>query len=159
VFLIHFLILPYFKERMDSIKVLRKQVIEARKASVAPVKALKRDDLVRELEKYKKPSAPEPVSAPAPKAKKEVAPPSIKIPEIPKESALDRATARKVKRTVEEAPPPVPKAKAKKEAPLVKPEEVAKVIASVPASGKGSEEMKAKMAKLREARLKKKSAE
>ena len=144
---------------MDSIKVLRKQVIEARKASVAPVKALKRDDLVRELEKYKKPSAPEPVSAPAPKAKKEVAPPSIKIPEIPKESALDRATARKVKRTVEEAPPPVPKAKAKKEAPLVKPEEVAKVIASVPASGKGSEEMKAKMAKLREARLKKKSAE
>ncbi len=145
---------------MDSIKVLRKQVIEARKASVAPVKTLKRDDLVRELEKYKKPSAPEPVSAPAPKAKKEVAPPSIKIPEIPKESALDRATARKVKRTVEEAPPPpAPKAKAKKEAPLVKPEEVAKVIASVPATGKGSDEMKAKMAKLREARLKKKSAE
>jgi hypothetical protein len=145
---------------MSSIKELRKQLIDARKSVLAPTKKMKRDEIVLELEKYKKPAAApvvEPAPAPARKTKAE-APPAIKIPEIPaKETAVDRALARKPKKPVEEAPAP-PAPKAKKEEVLVKPDDIKKVLNKPPApSKKGTPEMAEKMAKLRAA--KKKSAE
>lgn len=141
---------------MSSIKELRKQLIDARKSVLAPTKKMKRDEIVLELEKYKKPSAPVAEPAPAPKAKKEAPPPSIKIPEIPKETAVDRAIARKPKRPVEEeVVPPAPKAKAKKEEVFVKPEDIKKVLNKPPPpSKKGTPEMAEKMAKLRASKKK-----
>jgi hypothetical protein len=151
---------------MLSIKDLRKQLTESRKTEMTPVKSLKREDLVKELEKYKKPEAPAPIKAP-----------------VEKESALDRvASRRRQKPVVEEIKlPELPKPKrsnykykdvvdetqAKPDEKLVKPQDV-KIDASLakevrkhdPAkSKKGTPEMKERMAKLREARMKKKSAE
>ena len=63
---------------MLSISDLRKQVLQARKEHTPSVRALKRDDLVRELERYK------PASAPAPAPKEEV-----------KVTAVDRVASRK----------------------------------------------------------------
>ena len=132
---------------------------------MTPVKSLKREDLVKELEKYKKPEAPAP----------------IKVP-VEKESALDRVASRRPKKIVEEIKlPELPKPKrsnykykdvvdetqAKPDEKLVKPQDV-KIDASLakevrkhdPAkSKKGTPEMKERMAKLREARMKKKSSE
>jgi hypothetical protein len=143
---------------MISIKDLRKQVTQARKESMPSVRALKHEDLVKELEKYK-PKSAEPV----------------------KESALDRVSSRRPKKIVEEITlPELPKPKrnykykdvvdetqAKPDEKLIKKEDV-KIDASLakevrkhdPAkSKKGTPEMKERMAKLREMRMKKKSAE
>jgi hypothetical protein len=119
---------------MLSISELRKQVLEGRKANTPSVRALKRDDLVRELEKYK----PAPTPAPTPKKEEE------------KASAVERVAKRRTAPTKDET-------QAEKHERVVKPEDLRKALEPPPPPpkkqslrpAKGSEEAKAYMAELR----------
>jgi len=123
---------------MLSISELRKQVLDARKANTPSVRALKRDDLVRELERYKPSSAPAPTPASAPKK------------EEGKVSAVERVAKRRTAPTKDET-------QAEKHERVVKPEDLRKALAPPPPPpkkeskrpAKGTPEAKAYMAELR----------
>lgn len=137
------------KDKMEGLSVaeLKKQVQTIRKEMHRPLKGLKKSELLEEVKKYAPaPPAPAPVKA----EKKARAPPAVVDAPIP---IIGKTPAKKVK-VVEESDEEPPKKVSRKSAPVPAPATlIVEAKASRPA--KGSEEMKARMAAMREKKGKK----
>jgi hypothetical protein len=133
------------KDKMEGLSVaeLKKQVQTIRKEMHRPLKGLKKSDLLEEVKKYS------PAPAPAKVEKKVRTPPAVV--DVPV-AIIGKTPAKKAK--VEESDEEPPKKASRKSAPVAVPASlIVEPKASRPA--KGSEEMKARMAAMREKKGKK----